>query len=564
MLLSLQITNYALIDVLTFAPRIGLNIVTGETGAGKSVMLGALELLRGKRVDATVLRDKTRKAVVEGIFNIDGNIALCRWLEEHGFDIPEDSRLPVRREIAPTGRSRAFINDTPATLSVLAELGTMLLDIHSQHKTHALAQPRTRLQVIDSIVDDRTPYLEYRECFEAYVKLLRSVTRMREMVKAAREKRAVDEREAEDLRSLNLHPGEYAELQEQFDIQSRARQIKDYLALAVEKLSADSDTAAVTQMRRAEAALRKAALPAQNGQDSYEDRLSNLLVELEDIAADIQDFHNRISDDANTLESISDRLDSIYNMQLRYKVTNPDELCERLRNLEKELAAAHTHEAELPAAETQLKVLAGVLKEKAGQLSEVRRVAAGRFSAELTEKGRSLGLPNLKFEARVETGKLSATGADRVEFMCSFNKNGDLMPLEQTASGGETSRVMLTIKAIVAGKMQLPTIVLDEIDTGISGEIATLMGRMMHSMSVSSERGVQVIAITHLPQVAACGDVHFHVYKEDTDSSTLTRLAELDEEGHLREVARMLSGTTLARSGIAAAAALIREGRDKA
>lgn len=561
MLLSLQITNYALIDTLTLSPTSGLNIVTGETGAGKSVMLGALELLRGKRADASVLRDKTRKAVVEGVFDITGYETLCRWLDEQGYDVPEDGRLPVRREIAPTGRSRAFINDTPATLTAMAEMSTMLLDIHSQHSTYALAQPRTRLEVIDSLIADKTAYGDYRECFEAYVRQLRSVTALRGAVKAARERRVMAEHEAEDLRRLELKPGMYAELQKQFDIQSRAQHIKENIALAVAKLSEDSEIGVTTQMRRAETALRKAELPVKQGQDSYEDRLARLLVEVEDIASDLKSLHERISDDADALETLTKRLDLIYEMQLKYKVATPDELCTRLAELEKELATSHTQQEALPAAERELKQMAAALKDKAERLTAVRREAAQRFSAELIDKGRHLGLPNLKFEARLDSGKMSTTGADRVEFLCSFNKNGALLPMEQTASGGELSRVMLTIKAIVAGRMKLPTIVLDEIDTGISGEIATLMGRMMHAISQSSERGVQVIAITHLPQVAACGDVHFHVYKEDTDTSTLTRLVLLDEEGHRREVARMLSGTTLDRAALDAADSLIREGR---
>ncbi len=565
MLLSLQITNYALIDTLTLSPTAGLNIVTGETGAGKSVMLGALELLRGKRADASVLRDKTRKAIVEGVFFITGHEALCRWLEEQGYDVPEDRYLPVRREIAPTGRSRAFINDTPATVSVLAEMSAMLLDIHSQHSTYALAQPRTRLEVIDSLVTDKTPYSDYKECFDAYVRQLRSVTELRKAVKAARERHIMATHEAEDLRRLELKPGMYAGLQEQFDIQSRAQQIRENLAMAVAHLSADTETGAMTQIRRAETALRKAALPAPQGQERYEDRLSRLLVEMEDIAMDLKGFHDRISDDADALEVLTRRLDLIYEMQLKYKVSTPDELCTRLSDIEKELSAGHTQEKTLPAAERELKVMAAALKEKAERLSVVRREAAQRFSTELIDKGRNLGLPNLKFEARLESGKMSSTGADRVAFLCSFNKNGTLMPLEQTASGGELSRVMLTIKAIVAGRMTLPTIVFDEIDTGISGETATLMGRMMQTMSKTtgnaSGRGVQVIAITHLPQVAACADVHFHVYKEDTETSTVTRLALLDEEGHRREVARMLSGTTLDRVAMDAADSLIREGR---
>lgn len=561
MLLILQITNYALIDQLVFAPVAGLNIVTGETGAGKSVMLGALELLRGKRADASVLRDKTRKAVVEGVFDISGCEDLTRWLDEHGFDVPEDGRLPVRRELAPTGRSRAFINDTPATLSGLAEMSTMLLDIHSQHSTHTLARPRTRLEVIDTFVNDKTIYRDYKSCFDAYVKKLHEVTQLREAVKVARERRAMAELEAEDLRQLDLKPGAYADLQERFDIQSRARQIKDYLSSAVEKLSADTDTGAIAQTRRVESAVRKAGVPVSRGQDSYEDRLARLLVEMEDIASDLQNFYDRIDDDAEALDDISRRLDLIYGMQLKYKVATPDDLCARLSALEAELAVSHTQEEALPSAERELKELASVLKEKAQRLTEVRREAAGRFSVALTEKGRGLGLPNLKFEARLDNGRMSVSGADRVEFLCSFNKNGVLMPLEQTASGGEISRVMLAIKAIVAGHMMLPTVVLDEIDTGISGEIATLMGRMMLSMSKVAECGVQVIAITHLPQVAACGHVHFYVYKEDTDAATHTRLTLLDEEGHRREVARMLSGTTLDNAALAAADSLIREGR---
>lgn len=556
MLASLHISNYALIESLDVDFTSGLSIITGETGAGKSIILGAIDLLRGRRADTSALRDKSVKAVVEADFDLHGNEAAERWLSLQDYDLRTDGQLTLRREISPSGRSRAFINDSPANLQAMQELTLLLLDIHSQHQTQQLANPRTRLALIDSISTDKSVLRDYKEAFEAYNDTRKRLLQLQQEAQTASARHEKLAEQYEYLRELAPKHGEQKELEELYDLQSRANQLKTDMAETRSDLGG-YEMSARSQIERSLTLLRHMHIPAleqpKGDTPSLIDRLQSLLIDLKDINGELERLDGEIDDDPRQLARTEKRLDDLYQAQMRFKVKEPDRLPELLDELKRELDSSEDPGIMLPRLKLELHNRAKALKDAAARLTTQRTENAAAFSEKLQEKARSLGLPNLKFEARVVPVKMWSQGADLVEFLCAFNKNQSLTPLEQTASGGEASRLMLAMKAIVAGRLQLPTLIFDEIDTGISGEIATLAGRMMADIG----RSLQVLTITHLPQVAACGDSNYKVYKQDTDSETLTRIRRLDPDERRFEIARMLSGAEVDAAALSNADSLI-------
>lgn len=556
MLVSLHISNYALIDILDVEFPDGLSIITGETGAGKSIILGALDLLRGRRADTSALRDKTKKAVTEAIFNIAGNDGAARWLKSQDYDIASDGMLTLRREISPSGRSRAFINDSPANLQNMQELTLMLLDIHSQHQTQQLSNPRTRLAMIDSLARDKTPLSRYRKAFDAYNTTRRRLLDLKQDMEQSAARREKLTSQYEMLSELSPKEGEQKELEALYDLQSRASMLKEQMGSV--RVALDGyERSARSLVEQSLSTLRRMHIPAveqpRDGGFSLLDRLQTILIELKDINSELEDLDSEIVDDPMSLSRTEKRLDALYQAQMAFKVGNADRLPALLAEIKKELDNSNDPAVLLPALQLELKQRAAELKQAAACLSAQRTENSSIFSEQLQTKARSLGLPNLKFEARVAQVKMWSQGADLVEFLCSFNKNQDLMPLETTASGGEASRLMLAMKAIVAGKLQLPTLIFDEIDTGISGETAALAGKMMRDIATT----LQVITITHLPQVAACGNTHFKVYKQDSETETLTCISRLDSEQRRTEIAKMLSGSTVDEAALRNAESLL-------
>lgn len=550
MIKTLHISNYALIDRIdiTFFP--GLNIITGETGAGKSIILGALGLLLGGRADTKVVRDPNVKSVIEATFSADGYSSLQQFCEENDIDWDDDTVI-LRREISTTGRSRAFINDSPVNLAQLQTAGLFLIDIHSQHQNLLLASPPYQLQVIDSVACNATLNDEFHTLYNSYRQALRQYKQERIALDKARTNEEFLRYQYDMLVNASLQPGELEELENERKLLANMAQVKASLQLIGGALT-DGDTNADDLVREAAAEASQIASYVDDG-EVLADRLEALRVELRDIAATFADADGALSDDPARLDEVEERLNLLYDLLRRQQAETIEQLIEIRDRLANEIKAIDLGDEGLQKSETAAKKAKRAAMEKAEELSASRKAAAQQFAADLKERATPLGMKNLQVEISIKPVQLSATGIDAIEFLFAFNKNQPLMPVGSTASGGEISRLMLSIKSLVAHKMQLPSIVFDEVDTGVSGDVAHRMGALMKDIS----ENIQVIAITHLPQVAAKGNAHFRVFKTDTDSSTITRIELLTPENRIAEIAQMLSGSTIDQAALANARALI-------
>lgn len=550
MIKTLHISNYALIDRIdiTFFP--GLNIITGETGAGKSIILGALGLLLGGRADTKVVRDPNVKSVIEATFSADGYTSLQQFCEENDIDWDDDTVI-LRREISTTGRSRAFINDSPVNLAQLQTAGLFLIDIHSQHQNLLLASPPYQLQVIDSVACNATLNDEFHTLYNSYRQALRQYKQERIALDKARTNEEFLRYQYDMLVNASLQPGELEELENERKLLANMAQVKASLQLIGGALT-DGDTNADDLVREAAAEASQIASYVDDG-EALADRLEALRVELRDIAATFADADGALSDDPARLDEVEERLNQLYDLLRRQQAETIEQLIEIRDRLANEIKAIDLGDEGLQKSETAAKKAKRAAMEKAEELSASRKAAAQQFAADLKERATPLGMKNLQVEISIKPVQLSATGIDAIEFLFAFNKNQPLMPVGSTASGGEISRLMLSIKSLVAHKMQLPSIVFDEVDTGVSGDVAHRMGALMKDIS----ENIQVIAITHLPQVAAKGNAHFRVFKTDTDSSTITRIELLSPENRIAEIAQMLSGSTIDQAALANARALI-------
>lgn len=550
MIKTLHISNYALIDRIdiTFFP--GLNIITGETGAGKSIILGALGLLLGGRADTKVVRDPNVKSVIEATFSADGYTSLQQFCEENDIDWDDDIVI-LRREISTTGRSRAFINDSPVNLAQLQTAGLFLIDIHSQHQNLLLASPPYQLQVIDSVACNATLNDEFHTLYNSYRQALRQYKQERIALDKARTNEEFLRYQYDMLVNASLQPGELEELENERKLLANMAQVKASLQLIGGALT-DGDTNADDLVREAAAEASQIASYVDDG-EVLADRLEALRVELRDIAATFADADGALSDDPARLDEVEERLNLLYDLLRRQQAETIEQLIEIRDRLANEIKAIDLGDEGLQKSETAAKKAKRAAMEKAEELSASRKAAAQQFAADLKERATPLGMKNLQVEISIKPVQLSATGIDAIEFLFAFNKNQPLMPVGSTASGGEISRLMLSIKSLVAHKMQLPSIVFDEVDTGVSGDVAHRMGALMKDIS----ENIQVIAITHLPQVAAKGNAHFRVFKTDTDSSTITRIELLTPENRIAEIAQMLSGSTIDQAALANARALI-------
>lgn len=538
MLQTLIIKNYALIDEVEIDFASGFSIITGETGAGKSIMLGALGLLLGGRADTKAIADKSRKTIIEATFTGD------------------DEELIIRREISPSGRSRAFVNDSPVTLQELAEKTVKLLDIHSQHANLSLNSREGQLQIIDAMSDTAEILEKYRRLFREYVAVRQQLKKIKEQNDKIRERRDLIEYQLQELNKINPKRGELEEVERRFEMLSDADDIRYHLSESFSRLNGH-DESALQQIKDAQEEL-SLINPDILDEGLEEDerlimRLKDLYVELKDIAETIENLADSIESNPVELSRTGARMRQLLDAIKHFHVEDGDALVDLKEQLTRELAQLDGNDFETQELEQQGKRLARELKELGEILSEKRKEGGERFATRLMERTIPLGLPNLRFKVKVTPAKLTIDGGDIIEFVCSFNKNGDFLPMATTASGGELSRLTLGIKSLMAEKMEMPTIIFDEIDTGVSGEIADKMGRMMESMADN----MQVITITHLPQVAARGKDHFKVYKRDTEDRTISDIKHLTREERIKEIAGMLSGETLTESGIRAAEALL-------
>lgn len=562
MLKTLRITNYALIDRLELEFGPGLTIITGETGAGKSIMLGALSLLLGGRADTRVIGDSSRKSEVEAIF-VDVDPDLRQIFEERGIEwVDTDSQgregneVIIRREISASGRSKVYINDRSVTLLTLSLVASRLIDIHSQHANAKLSDPAEQLRVVDLLADNHSQLDDYRKEFAAYVDIRRRLKALREEISKSAENADFMKFQVEQLDKLKPHRGELAEIERRFEVLSDADEIRDRLRTMGAMLGT-GDAGALTLLSEAGAEAAKVDFSLFGAEAENADilrRLASLTVELKDIYETVCDMAEEVDSDPTELARLSARMNSYYEAVKNFRVKEADELVDLRDELHRKLSNIGGEGTELPQLEEQSRQAARRLKKVAAALTDSRVVGAGRLSRLITETARPLGLSNLSFEARQSTAKLGPAGQDYMEFLCSFNKNGRLQPLADVASGGEVSRMMLSLKAILAGKMNLPTIIFDEVDTGVSGEIADKMGAMMRDMG----NDMQVLVITHLPQVAAKGNAHFKVYKRDDESRTFTNVKRLTEEERVKEIASMLSGSEVKESALAAARDLLK------
>lgn len=550
MLTHLLITNYALIDHLEIDFKKGLTIITGETGAGKSIILGALSLILGERADLKVIRKAENKSVIEASFNIEAYNDMEHFFEQNDIEF-FDNECILRREIASNGRSRAFINDTPVTLSVLRELTLRLVDIHSQHSNMLLADALYQLSIIDSVSGNDSIKADYSKQFSQYKKLKVEIEKLKAEYEKNRQEEDYIQFQLDQIAALKLQENEDEELEREQSRLSNVNEIKQCLWSASSVLQ-DEDNSIVSQL----SVLSRSFLQIENVDADLKElseRLQSLMIELKDFSRTISSIQDSYVDDPNELERINERLNNIYDLENKHKLSCVNELIALQHSYEEKLAVITNSDDEIKRLEEKLIIVEKEARAKAKELSLSRRKGAEIFKQELEKTAIPLGMKNLRFEIGFEDCDLCAQGMDKVEFLFAFNKQQQLMPIENTASGGELSRVMLCIKAIIAQNMQLPTIIFDEVDTGVSGEIAHKMGEMMGDIS----NNIQVIAITHLPQVAVKGNNHLKVYKADTDEATYTSMCELTKEERVEEIARMLSGREIDAAAINNARSLL-------
>lgn len=550
MLQSLHIANYALIDNIDIRFADGLNIITGETGAGKSIMLGALSLILGGRADTKVVTNHDAKSVIEAIFDVTGNESLRAHCIENDIEW-DDTQCILRREISPAGRSRAFINDSPVPLATLRGVALRLVDIHSQHQNQLLASPEFQMDVIDTLADNGALLAEHSRRFAAFRNAIRRLKALKAKVARERDDEEFTRFQLEQIDTLAPVAGEQTRLEQRRDILADMTRFKGSLIAAIDSL-ADGHASAIDRIAATADACADidtvlppdADIPA---------RLESLSIEAADIAATLRQVSDRLDADPGELTDIEDRLAAIYELQHKHHVDTVEALIDIRDNLAARLASLDDSTDAIEAAGNEARRALALARETADELTAARRAEAGRFAERLIALAAPMAMKNLRVEIAVDKADISATGADTISFMVAFNKNQQLMPVGQTASGGELSRLMLCIKTIIASRMQLPSIIFDEIDTGVSGDVAARMGALMKQISAS----LQVIAITHLPQVAALGDTHFKVFKEDDDNTTHTRLRRLDDDARVAELAAMLSADAVTPAALANARALL-------
>lgn len=539
MLETLHISNYALIDNVDIEFHSGFNIITGETGAGKSIMLGALSLLLGGRADTKAVRNPDRKSVIEASFAISDYPALkqhciindMEWVDEHCI---------LRREIAPNGRSRAFVNDSPVSLSQLESVAVQLIDIHSQHQNLLLASPDYQLYIIDSLASNNEILKEYTAKYSAYRKALKKYHETRRTIENNREDEDFLRFQLNQLENANLIEGEQSELEQERSILANMSNIKENLYTALNALQNGEFNILdlIGDTNDSIEALR----PIIEEADNLSERLETARIELQDIAETLSVYDRDLAADPSNLEQIEERLNELYSLQQKHKVDSVEALIILRETLRAKLSTLDNGSELLAELEADAKKARAEALETARAISLRRMKEAELFATELKERAIPLGMKNLCCKIAVtRTSDLTETGIDKVEFLFAFNKNQEMLPVGKTASGGEISRLMLSVKTIIASKMKLPSIIFDEIDTGVSGEVANRMGEMMQSIS----RTIQVMAITHLPQVAAKGSSHFKVFKQDDEYATYTHISELTSEQRIDEIAQMLSGSNI-------------------
>lgn len=555
MLKKLDIRNFTLIDHLEMALYPGFSVITGETGAGKSIVIGAIGLLLGNRADAKQVKRGCDKCIIEATFDLSiyHSDVLKDFFEDNDLDYEPEECL-LRREVNANGKSRAFINDTPVTLALMRELGEQLIDVHSQHQNLLLSKEDFQLNVVDIIARDRQQLADYRAAFAEYRSAQRRLEELREQIATSRDNEDFLRFQQKELSEANLASGEQEQLEQEAELMSHAEDIKRALHEADYGLSGD-DTGIVNLTRSIAAQLRSVADVYPEAQELAE-RLESCFVELKDISQEIASKVDDVEYDPQRFNLITQRLDTIYTLQQKFHVQTVDELLDRLNGINAQLDNIDNSDEELQELERSVEKLHAVCVEKAVVLTDMRRKSAMVVEQELSKLLVPLGIPKVRFKVEVSPADLSTNGADKVMFLFSANSSTDMQPVSQVASGGEIARVMLSLKAMISGTVKLPTIIFDEIDTGVSGRVAEKMAQIMEEMGDNHR---QVISITHLPQIAAMGSTHYKVSKEETEQGTISRMVMLSNDERVREIAQMLSGSNITEAAIDNAKALLRK-----
>lgn len=553
MLKKLDIRNFTLIDHLEMALYPGFSVITGETGAGKSIVIGAIGLLLGNRADAKQVKRGCDKCIIEATFDLSiyHSDVLKDFFEDNDLDYEPEECL-LRREVNANGKSRAFINDTPVTLALMRELGEQLIDVHSQHQNLLLSKEDFQLNVVDIIARDRQQLADYRAAFAEYRSAQRRLEELREQIATSRDNEDFLRFQQKELSEANLASGEQEQLEQEAELMSHAEDIKRALHEADYGLSGD-DTGIVNLTRSIAAQLRSVADVYPEAQELAE-RLESCFVELKDISQEIASKVDDVEYDPQRFNLITQRLDTIYTLQQKFHVQTVDELLDRLNAINTQLDNIDNSDEELQELERSVEKLHAVCVEKAAVLTDMRRKSATVVEQELSKLLVPLGIPKVRFKVDVSPADLSTNGADKVMFLFSANSSTDMQPVSQVASGGEIARVMLSLKAMISKAIGLPTIIFDEIDTGVSGRVAEQMAHIMRDMGKANR---QVICITHLPQIAAAGSTHYKVAKQETEQGTVSTMTQLSDEQRITEIAQMLSGSDVSQAAVDNAKSLL-------
>ena len=555
MLERLSIENYALIQQLELELSPSLNIITGETGAGKSILLGALGLIMGNRADTAVLKDSGRNCVIEGLFDM-GGYGLETFFDENELDY--ERHTVIRRIVTPAGKSRAYVNDLPVQLATLRELAAHLIDIHSQNQGVLVADGEFRIRVLDSLADNRGLRAEYGRAYRALREREQELARLREEVGRNRRDEEYMRFQWQQIAALGLHEGELQELEAEQRELSNAEGILAALSEAGGLMEND-ETGVLAALKTAEAALQRIG-GVLEGTSDLAARIHSAYVELKDVSGEVASLAGRIEDNPARLEAVDNRIGAVSDLMRRYGAASSDELLALGNDLATRLEAITDSDAEIAELEAETGALRVTAEGLAAAVKASRTEASALFDEAVGRVLARLGMPSARFVTEITpSGALSPSGADSVRFLFNANGGEGLQSLERIASGGETSRVMLALKSIVARSTKLPTILFDEIDTGVSGKIADAMGRIIAELGDS----MQVVNITHLPQVASKGETHFLVYKEASPSGNVTRIRLLDREARVGEIAKMLSGSEVTEAAVAQARALLGYGGEK-
>ena len=551
MLKKLYIKNFTLIDELDIDLYQGFSVIAGETGAGKSIILGAIGLLLGQRADSKSIKQGAEKCVIEAHFDLS-RYGMEAFFSENDIEY-DPADCIVRRELTAAGKSRAFINDTPVQLAMLKELGEQLIDIHSQHQNLLLNKQDFQLNVVDIIAQDEQALAKYQQTYAKYQTVGKELETLRESIEQNRQNLDFLQFQCDELTNANLEEGEQEELEQRSETMSHAEDIKSALYEADNALSGE-DRGIVSSLRSTISALKTIERVLPSASELVE-RLDSSYIELKDISGDISSELERIDFDPAELDSINSRLDKLYDLEKKYHVETVRELIEKRDELKRQLSHIENSDEALADLQQQLDTLRQQAQKEADALTKQRTKAASQIEKEMQSRLVPLGMPNVRFSIQLTTDTLGRNGQDKVAFLFSANTSTPLQPVSQVASGGEIARVMLSLKAMISGAVKLPTIIFDEIDTGVSGKIAEKMAEIMQEMG-QHER--QVLSITHLPQIAALGSAHYKVEKEDCAQGTTSHMKELSPEERVREIAQMLSGSDVTEAAIQNAKQLLR------